>query len=321
VSAPRPLARALEVLGPFLGLAAVVLFFGLQEPSFLTQRNFQTIAVQSVVVSLGAIGMTFVIAGGGIDLSIGSVVALASVAAAWALDGHVPGGTGPALALGVLCGGACGLAIGALVTALGIVPFIVTLGMMGAARGAAKWLASEQTIHPAPEAVAGIGSLVENSFASPGVWLTVLLGLVAGGVLRATVFGTHVFALGSNEEAARLCGVPVRRTKVWVYTLSGLFAGLAGVMQLGRLSVGDPTTAVGLELEVIAAVVIGGGSLAGGSGSILGSIVGAVLMRTLGSGCNLTEVPNYVQEILIGVIIVVAVAIDRWRRGAARSEA
>jgi ribose/xylose/arabinose/galactoside ABC-type transport system permease subunit len=127
------------------------------------------------------------------------------------------------------------------------------------------------------------------------------------------VLGTYTYAIGSNELAARLCGVPVARTKLALYTLNGLFAGLAGVMQLGRLTVGDPTTALGKELDVIAAVVIGGASLSGGEGGILGSIVGAFLMSVLANGCNLTGVPTYVQEILIGAIIIVAVAVDRLR--------
>ena len=305
--------RLLQLAGPFLGLALVFVLFGVQEPSFLSQRNVQTIAVQSVVVGLGAIGMTFVIVAGGIDLSVGSVIALSSVAAAWTLDRENPS-TWQAVAAGVATGGLCGLLVGALVTGLGIVPFVATLGMMGAARGAAKWIAREQTIHPSPDAVEPIGSLVASSFASPGVWATVVLAVLAALVLRSTVFGTHVQAIGSNEDAARLCGVPVRRTKIWLYVVNGLFGGLAGVMLLGRLAVGDPTAALGMELEVIAAVVIGGASLSGGSGTILGSMVGALLMRSLGTGCNLTGVPNFVQEILVGAIIVAAVALDRWRR-------
>jgi ribose transport system permease protein len=146
------------------------------------------------------------------------------------------------------------------------------------------------------------------------VWILFLLALFMGLVLRNTVLGTHAFAIGSNEDTTRLCGVPVLRNKVAIYTLSGLFAGLAGVMQFGRLTVGDPTTAIGKELDVIAAVVIGGGSLNGGEGGILGSMVGALTMAFLRNGTQQMGWPNYVQEIIIGVIIVLAVALDRYRQ-------
>jgi len=303
--------RLFELLGPFLGLALVVIVFGSVEPSFLTSRNLSTVAVQTVITALGAIGMTFVIVSGGIDLSVGSLIALASVVTAWAVD---RGASLPvALLAGVGAGGLGGALNGLIVTRARIVPFIATLGMMGVARGVAKWIAGEQTIHLASEEAAPFNALVRNSLSSPAVWITIALAVLMAGVLRATVFGTHTKAIGSNEDTARLCGVPVRRTKVWIYCVAGLFAGLAGVMLVGRLSVGDPTAALGLELEVIAAVVIGGASLSGGTGTILGSMVGALLMTALSTGCNLTGIPNFVQEILIGAIIVLAVTLDRLR--------
>jgi len=258
-----------------------------------------------------------VMVSGGIDLSVGSVIALVSVATALLLrDGH---GELIALLGGLGVGAAVGLANGLLVTRLRIVPFIVTLGTMGVARGVAKWLADEQTVR------AQAGWLAELMTKRPdpewlvfarGVWIALALGALMTVVLRRTVFGVHTFAVGSNEATARLCGVPVERVKVGVYVLAGLFGGLAGVMQFGRLTVGDPTTAIGLELDVIAAVVIGGGSLSGGRGSIAGALLGAFFMSVLANGCTLTGVPTYVQEILVGTIIVAAVALDRWRRGA-----
>jgi ribose/xylose/arabinose/galactoside ABC-type transport system permease subunit len=314
-AAPRRAQRLMQVLGPFLGLAAVVAFFGVVAPSgFLSVYNFKTVATQTVIVGLGAIGMTFIIVSGGIDLSVGSVIALASVVTALVM--REGGGAVVALLAGVATGTLCGLANGALITGLRIVPFIVTLGTLGMARGLAKYLAGEQKI----DADAGwLAELMTKSpepawiFVSPGVWLLFGLALIAAFTLRRTVLGVWTFALGSNEATARLCGVPVARTKVWIYAVGGLFAGLAGVMQFGRLTVGDPTTAMGKELDVIAAVVIGGASLSGGTGSILGSIVGAFLMSTLANGCNLAGVPNFVQEILIGAIIIVAVALDAVR--------
>jgi ribose transport system permease protein len=148
---------------------------------------------------------------------------------------------------------------------------------------------------------------------SPGVWVTIVLAILTAIVLRNTVFGRRVFALGSNEAAARACGIPIDRLKLWMYSLAGLLFGLAGVMQMSRLRLGDPTVAIGAELDIIAAVVIGGGSLNGGEGTILGSMIGALIMAFLRNGCQQMGWPNYIQEIIIGAIIVLAVALDRWR--------
>jgi len=309
------LSHLLRWLGPFLALAlACLLFTTLLPGQFLSAYNLKTIATQTVIVGLSAIGMTFVIVSGGIDLSVGSNIALSSVVTALILraDGSAP------LAL---CGGmAAGLVLGsingALITRLAIVPFIVTLGSMGLARGLAKYLAGEQKID-AP--ARGLQALMAKSpdppwlLLSPGVWLLLAAGILAAFVLARSVFGVHAVAIGSNEATARLCGIRVERRKLGIYTLCGACAGLAGSLQFARLTVGDPTTALGKELDVIAAVVIGGGSLAGGSGSILGSLIGAFLMTVLANGCTLLGVPNYVQEMLVGAIIIAAVALDRLR--------
>ena len=264
---------------------------------------------------MAALGMTAVIISAGIDLSVGSVMALTSVVTAYCLRAE----WSPlwAACAGVAIGGVCGLLNGAMITGLRIVPFIATLGMLGIARGLAKYLADEQKI----DAQAGwLGERVLAKVPEPGwlvlplgVWVAVILAAAMAWMLRNTALGRNTFAIGSNEAAARLCGIRVTRTKICVYTLAGLFAGLAGVMQFCRLTVGDPTTAVGAELEVIAAVVIGGGSLAGGEGSILGTLIGALIMAFLRNGCNMTGVPNYVQEIIIGAVIVLAVALDQVR--------
>jgi ribose transport system permease protein len=295
----------------------VVLFAILAPDRFLSAYNLKTVATQTVIVGLGAIGMTYVMVSGGIDLSVGSVIALSSVVTAVLLrEGHA---VSLALFGGVAAGAAVGAVNGLIVTRLGIVPFIVTLGTMGIARGVAKWLANEQTV----DAPAGwLADLMRKTpdpawlFVAKGVWITLGLAALMALVLRRSVFGVHTFAIGSSEPTARLCGVPVARVKLAVYAIAGLFAGLAGVLQYGRLTVGDPTTAIGLELDVIAAVVIGGASLSGGRGSIVGSLLGAFFMSVLANGCTLTGVPNYVQEILVGAIIVVAVALDRLRRRA-----
>jgi ribose transport system permease protein len=304
-------------LGPFIGLILVIVLFSLLpdvRDRFLRVSNLRSVATQSVIVALGALGMTFVIISRGIDLSAASNIALSGVITAFAITA----GFSPAAAVlaGILTGGLIGLTNGVLITSLRLVPFIITLGMLGIARGLAKWLAGNQKID-AP--LTWVTELMVKSprprwlLLAPGVWLMILLAVLLGFVLRSTVFGRHVFAIGSNEATARLCGVRTGRTKIFIYTLSGLLCGLAGVMEFSRLTVGDPTVAVGLELDIIAAVVIGGGSLNGGQGSILGTMIGVFIMAFLRNGSTMMGWPNYIQEIIIGLIIIAAVALDRLR--------
>jgi ribose transport system permease protein len=300
--------KVLNVLGPFIGLVFVIVLFAMipeVRDRFLRLGNFTSVATQSVIVALGALGMTMIIISGGIDLSAASNIALASVITAYAING----GVSPFLAvvLGILTGGVVGLVNGSLVTRLRLVPFIVTLGMMGIARGIGKcWVNELMAKSPTPSWL----------LIAPGVWLVIISAVVMAVVLRYTVFGRHLFAVGSNEATARLCGIRTNRTKVLVYAAAGLFCGLSGVMEFSRLTVGDPTVAVGLELDIIAAVVIGGGSLNGGEGSILGTMIGVLIMSFLRNGCTMMGWPNYIQEIIIGVIIVVAVTLDRLRHRA-----
>ena len=305
--------------GPFLGLLLVLVLFALDgdvRPYLFTGANFKIILLQTVVVALGALGMTMIIISGGIDLSVGSVVACTSVIGAKLL---VAGWTtAGAIALTLTAGALVGLFNGALIAGLRIMPFIVTLGTMGIVRGAAKWISGKQTVNnPEDAPINALMARVEpmEFFPLPaGVWMTAILALVMAIVLRRTVFGRHVFAIGSNEATARLCGVRVQWTKLLIYLGAGLFFGLAGVMQLSRLTQGDPTVAIGLELDIIAAVVIGGASLNGGSGSILGSMIGALIMSILRNGTNQMGWETYSQEIIIGGVIVLAVALDKWRQ-------
>ena len=311
------LRQRLVRFGPFLGLALVIVFFALASGAperYLSTNNLRVVLAQTVIVALGAIGMTLIIVGGGIDLAVGSTIALTGVLCAIGIrEGSAP--IVAALAA-VLAGGAVGLLNGLAITRLRVVPFIATLGMLGVARGTAKWLANSTTVNPPPtwvnELAVTFPPLPWMVFA-PGVWIALLLAMAMAFVLRRTVFGRRVFALGSSEPAARACGIAIDRLKLAIYGAAGLLFGLAGVMQMSRLRQGDPTVAAGTELDVIAAVVIGGGSLSGGEGSILGSMVGALVMAFLRNGSQQMGWPSYVQEILIGVIIVVAVAIDRWR--------
>lgn len=296
-------------LGPLLALVVVwAIFAALAPDTFLRAENTISMAQKTVVVATCALGMTLVIASGGIDLSTGSLVALTTVLVAKLLKGGM--GAGPAAALAVLAMGGVGAAVGVLVGRFRMMPFIVTLGSMSLLRGVAKGLAAEQKIDVDPH---GLDRLVTPSLSSPALWITLALAGTFGFVLVGTRFGRHVLAVGSNEAAARLVGIDPSRVKVAVYALSSLLAGAAGLMEFATLTVGDPTDAVGLELKVIAAVVIGGAPLTGGEGSIAGSVLGALLMTVIETGGVHLGMPGWVQEIVTGVIIVVAVALDRAR--------
>lgn len=307
----------LNRIGPAFGLLLVIGIFTLlmDTPArFLSPNNLRIVLSQTVIVAIGAIGMTMIIISGGIDLAVGSTIALTGVVTALGINAGMPPSL--ALALGIAVGGLVGVINGFVVTRLKVVPFIATLGMLGIGRGVAKWLANQQTVNMPGTWLNELLVMFPNPswlLVAPGVWITVVLAVLAAIVLRQTVFGRRIFALGSNEAAARACGIATDRLKIWIYGLAGLLFGLAGVMQMSRLRQGDPTVAAGSELDIIAAVVIGGGSLNGGEGSILGSMIGALIMAFLRNGCQQVGWPNYVQEIIIGGIIVIAVAIDRWR--------
>jgi ribose transport system permease protein len=312
------LRRVLGRAGPFIGLVFVIGLFAIPEETrlhFLSYHNFKIILTQTVIVSVGALGMTLIIISGAIDLSPGSTVALTGVIGALLIQR----GWGPVpttlAAVGV--GGLIGLFNGAATAGLRMPSFIITLGMLGIGRGTAKWLADNQTVsYDASPINRWMTTADPAGRALPaGVWVALVLAVATSLVLRKTVLGRHVFALGSNEAAARLCGIATVRLKVLVFVLAGFFFGLAGIFQLSRLRLGDPTVAVGLELDIIAAVIIGGASLNGGSGTVLGSIVGALIMSVLRNGSQQMGWPNYFQEIIIGLVIIVAVFLDRFRRG------
>jgi ribose/xylose/arabinose/galactoside ABC-type transport system permease subunit len=325
------------VFGPFVGLVLITgLFAWLTRDSgnFMSLASWRTIAVQTVVVGIAALGMTAIMISGGIDLSVGSTVALVTVSIALfvrTLQPKLPVGLREAqlllplaMLLGILLGGLCGAINGLLISGLRVVPFIVTLGSYKIYRGLAKWLASNGSIYVPEDAkpwwfsrVLALEPASRWQLVAPGVWILAVLSIVLAVTLRYTVLGRYVYAIGSNEATARICGIRVPRVKIIVYTLGGLATGLAGVLQLLFLNgTGDPTTADGLELRVIAAVVIGGGSLSGGEGTVLGTLIGCLIMSVLNNGCTHAGIPNASQDIIIGIIIVVAVAIDQLRRRA-----
>jgi ribose transport system permease protein len=307
-------ARRPAWLGPVLALVVVALLFSVLSPeTFVRSSNLVTMARQTVVVAIASVGMTLVIVHGGIDLSVGSAVALTTVVIASLLKADM--GTVTSVLLGIATATAAGLAVGLLITQLRVAPFIVTLGAMSMLRGVAKGIANEQKIDVDPGSLERLLAPRPHSWmpVPAGVWIALGVAVVAAAVLRSTRFGRHVYAIGSSENAARLSGIQVARTKVIVYAVAGALSGLAGVMEFSTLTVGDPTDSIGLELEVIAAVVIGGASLSGGEGSIAGSIIGACLMTVIRTGATHVGLPNWVQEIVTGAIIVVAVSVDRLR--------
>jgi len=304
-------------------LAIFAFFWWKAPPNFHSLDNFQTMARQATIVAIATLGMTCIIISGGIDLSVGSVVAFVTVIIALLLQLHL--NPWIALLVGVIAGATWGFVNGFLITSLKVVPFIVTLGTYLLVRGAAKGFANNRTIDSPTSWLNDLTSQPEGNHAwyefwklfPTAVWVTVVGAILVSLMLKRTRFGRHVVAVGSNEQAARLCGVPVERVKLAVYVLAGVFAGLAGLMQYSRLTLGDPTAADGLELKVIAAVVIGGASLNGGQGSILGSLLGAWIMTTISTGCAQMGLDNWVEQMITGAIIVIAVAVDRLRANGA----
>ena len=298
--------------GPLLALVVVYVFFAaMRYDRFVAWNNSAIMLQQTAVIGIGAIGMTLIIVSGGIDLSVGSIIALCSVVVALMLErGYSP----LVAALGSIGTGAvAGLVSGLLITRLKLMPFIVTLGTMEIWRGIATNVAHEQPIYPNETWLNQLMQLQPHNLPS-GVWLMLAFAIIVAGVMHYTKFGRHVFAIGSSENTARLCGIHVENTKLLVYVLGAALAGVSGLLQFSYLTCGDPTTAVGLELNIIAAVVIGGASLSGGSGTITGTLVGALIMTVVNNGCTKLDIPNSVQHVITGGIIIAAVALDHLRR-------
>jgi ribose transport system permease protein len=339
-SVTRVVARLSGNIGPVFALVLVVAIFGALRPmEFLHPLNLANVAGQTAVIAVAAVGMTFVIVSAGIDLSVGSVIALTGVYATMVIAGLFAKSTGcsPAwvnasiligiplgIIVGLLTGLACGLLNGSIITFGKLPPFIVTLGMLEIVRGMALWSANGLPVTNLPPGFSSIGNAVLtlsfgafDIFIPYSLFILVPVALAAGFVLKYTVFGVQVYAVGSNENTARLCGVNVRLVKLAVYMIGGLLAGLAGILHASRLNTGQPSEAIGMELDVIAAVVVGGASLMGGKGTILGSVIGAFIIRFLRNGCVIVGVSPFTQRILIGLIIIAAVLVDQWRRSLA----
>ncbi len=297
------------------GLAAAVALecvaFALYSPTFLTAANAINVVLQVSVTAILAIGMTIVILTGGIDLSVGSLVAVAGVLAAFvarATAGAVP--LLAALAVGLLAGAVSGAFTGFFVTRFLVPPFIVTLALMSALRGAAFLMTGGYSVGDLPVSFAALG---RGSLLYLPVPVVVMALLYAAGafVLNSTVFGRHLYAVGGNERAAWLAGVRTARVKMAAYILNGLLGGFAGVMLASRLGAGIPNAGLGYELDVIAAVVVGGASLFGGKGTLGGTLLGAIFIGILNNGLNLANVDPYLQKIALGAVILGAVLLDQ----------
>jgi ribose transport system permease protein len=324
INTPPPMAalpsqqKLMSGIGSVLGryglfVALIILSVGLAlvSPYFLTVNNLINVFLQASINLIVAVGMTFVITSGGIDLSVGSIVAVAGMVMADLLAQK--SGLPIAVSMALLVGTACGFVNGFLITRLRLPPFIVTLGMMSILRGIALIFNEGRPIYGLPQQQVRVISGDIGIIPIP-VLIALAVALFFHFVLRNTKIGEYTTAIGGNEEATRLSGINVRRYKVIVYSLSGLLCGLAGLVLTARLSAAEPIAGIGFELDAIAATVMGGTSLAGGEGTVIGTIMGALIMSILRNGLNLLNIQAYYQQVAIGFVIILAVSIDRLRK-------
>ncbi|MFE9864052.1 substrate-binding domain-containing protein [Streptomyces sp. NPDC005506] len=312
-SGASALRRILLDNGALSALVVLVVAMSLLSGDFLTTQNLLNVGVQASVTAILAFGVTFVIVSAGIDLSVGSVAALSATVLAWmATSEGVP--VWIAVILAVATGIACGLVNGALVSYGKLPPFIATLAMLSIGRGLSLVISQGSPI-PFPDSVSVLGDTLGGWLPVP-VLVMVAMGLVTAVVLGRTYIGRSMYAIGGNEEAARLSGLRVKRQKLVIYALSGLFAAVAGIVLASRLVSAQPQAAQGYELDAIAAVVIGGASLAGGVGKASGTLIGALILAVLRNGLNLLSVSAFWQQVVIGVVIALAVLLDTVRRRA-----
>jgi ribose transport system permease protein len=300
----------IQRLLPFFTLLTLFIILSIASPNFLTSTNLSSVVRQTAVINIMALGMTVIIIAGGIDLSVGSILALAGLLGAMTMEKY---GIGWGMAAGMLVGMLCGLANGLMITSLRISPFIVTLGTMGIYRGFALIISKGLPVHEIPPSFSylGEGTLLGVPFV---LWILMLCAVVTHIMLEHTRHGRYAFSIGSNPDAAFYAGVPVKFHTTVVYAGAGLLTGLSGMIEVSRLMTGQPTGGQGYELTAIAAVVIGGGSLRGGEGSVLGTLVGAFIMGLLANGSDLLGTNPYWQQVIIGAVIILAVAFDELRK-------
>jgi ribose transport system permease protein len=301
----------IQRLFPFFTL--ILLFAGLSiaSPHFLTGTNLSSVIRQTAVINIMALGMTMIIIAGGIDLSVGAMLALSGLLGSMTMEAGQP------IALGILAGVAtglgCGLVNGLVTTKMKINPFIVTLGTLGIFRGLALIISNGLPVHNLPKGFSflGEGNLLGVPFV---LWILLICGAGVHVLLEHTRMGRHAFAIGSNPEAAYYTGIPVAFHTTAVYAAGGMLTGLAGMIECSRLMTGQPTAGQGYELQAIAAVVIGGGSLRGGEGSVVGTLIGAFIMGLLSNGSDLLGISPYLQQAIIGSVIILAVFLDEIRK-------
>lgn len=308
---PPVVRRLLQDSGALGALAVLIVVLSMMSPDFLTTRNLLNVGVQAAVTAILAFGVTFVIVSAGIDLSVGSVAALSAMVLAWsATDQGMP--VWLAVVFALATGTACGLVNGALVSYGRLPSFIATLAMLSIARGLGQVISQGQPIM-FPDSLGSLGEDIGDMLPVPVIVMVAMSGIAAV-VLNRTYAGRSMYAIGGNEEAARLSGIRVQRQKVITYALSGCFAAVAGIILASRLVSAQPTAAMGYELDAIAACVIGGASLSGGVGKASGTLIGALILAVLRNGLNLLDVSAFWQQVVIGSVIALAALLDTLRR-------
>lgn len=307
---------ALQQILAFASLIALIIFFSIASGSFLQYSNIIGILLSTAVIGILALGATFVIITGGIDLSVGTVMTLSSVMiGVIVVDGGMPIWVG--ILGGILTGALCGLLSGFAIAKLNIPPFIATLAMMMIAKGLALVISSAAPIyfndHPSFTKIS-LGSITPVIEVPNAILIFFIMAIIGGIILSKTILGRYNFAIGSNEEATKLSGVNVNFWKMSIYTLAGAFTGVAGVLMAARLNSAQPALGQGYELEAIAAVVIGGTSLSGGKGTIVGTVIGALIMSVLTNGLRIMSIPQEWQTVVVGLVIILAVYADTIRK-------
>lgn len=301
----------IQRLLPFLTLIVLIVALAIASPHFLTNTNLSSVVRQTAVINIMALGMTLIIVSGGIDLSVGAILAMGGLLGTMAMEKgfSIPVG----IAVGIVTGCFWGFVNGMLTTRLRINPFIVTLGTLGIVRGLTLIISNGLPVHQIPQSFSflGEGTVLGVPFV---LWVLLVCAAAMHVIMEHTRLGRYAFAIGSNPDAAFYAGIPVAFYVTAVYAIGGALTGLAGMIEASRLMTGQPTAGQGYELQAIAAVVIGGGSLRGGEGSVIGTLVGAFIMGLLSNGSDLLGISPYLQQAIIGAVIILAVSVDELRK-------